>query len=114
MGVRKLKKIEIVTYNYPKELYELATEMEINFSSFEVTDRRIDILQRASDHLYKLDEENKRLREALEFYAKEENNHHKNWFTVGEWEMLSKVTKDKGETARKALGGEGIDIPNEG
>lgn len=54
---------------------------------------------------FQLKEENKRLREALEFYADEKNNYHKISFTVGEWDMVSTVVRDNGEIARKVLQG---------
>ena len=57
------------------------------------------------DKLWALGDENKRLREALEFYADEDNNRHKRSWTLGQWEMMSEVTQDEGYLARKVLGG---------
>ena len=46
--------------------------------------------------------ENKRLREALEFYAKDENY---NVNTTNQWEPLILINQDHGEKARQALEG---------
>ncbi|MEK5070814.1 hypothetical protein [Sporosarcina sp. FSL K6-1508] len=46
--------------------------------------------------------ENNRLREALEFYAKEENY---NVNTTNQWEPLILINQDHGEKARQALEG---------
>lgn len=38
--------------------------------------------------------ENKRLCEALEFLANEDNNYHKKSWTYGQWEMMSAMVKE--------------------
>lgn len=59
--------------------------------------------------ILELVDENKRLREALEFYADEDNNRHKEAFTVGQFERMSQVAQDEGYLARKALEGDNND-----
>ena len=52
------------------------------------------------NHVNRLEHENKRLREALEFYA-DIKNHHVPWYNTP-----SAVGFDSGETARQALEGD--------
>lgn len=54
----------------------------------------------------KIRKQNKRYKQALEFYADENNNHNKIDLTIREYELMSPVVKDSGKIARKALEGE--------
>ena len=79
---------------------ELSKEVD-NLSNLSIEDER--------DH-YLLRSENDKLREALEFYADDENY---NVNTTNQWEPLILINQDHGEKARQALKGTTEDGGNE-
>ena len=83
-----------------KEVESLLDRYYKSEDSFEQTELAISIIQGHVGHLLNSLKQNKRYREALEFYAKP-----KNWLPQNE-DVLSLITMDYGEKARVTLEGE--------
>lgn len=84
----------------------LPSHAPLTITSVQIYKIDLDWLIEQTERVSELEIENARLREALEFYADADNNHHKIDFTIREYEYLSAIVRDEGEKARQALKGE--------